>query len=454
MTNSLGRPLLAAFVLARWALGASAVANPVATHVVHISVDGLRGDLLAANLASAPTDYPNFKRFVDEGATTFNARTDYFNVQTLPNHATMITGRPVERPSGASAVTHHGYSSDGTPTASTTLHNAGNPALDYVVSVFDVVHDNGMSTGLYASKSKFALFEQSYGPTTGAVDATGVDNGRDKIDAHWIQTSPIAAQQAYLVDMATEAFNYSFLHYSLLDGVGHNAGWESDSWNSALQFVDGDLGDVLALIESHAVLAGDTIVILTSDHGGTGVGHGTPAAAANYTIPLLVWGPGVAQGADLYALNPRSRLDPGAGRPDYSQLTQPVRSGDSGNLALDLLGLGPIVGSTINSRQDLLVAAAFAADFDQNQTVDAADLALWNAGYGRTGPVAKSDGDANWDGAVDAKDFLQWQREHGSQLSAACAAANVPEQPCIALALAGVASLVLSAWCRSSARRA
>jgi hypothetical protein len=63
----------------------------------------------------------------------------------------------------------------------------------------------------------------------------------------------------------------------------------------------------------------------------------------------------VAAGADLYDLNPASRLDPATGRPSYTPAIQPIRNGDAANLALDMLALGPVPGSTINNAQNLAV---------------------------------------------------------------------------------------------------
>ena len=327
-----------------------------ADHVILISLDGCRGDMLASMLAQDTSgQLANFRRFVDEGATTFNARTDYANTVTLPNHTSMLTGRPVLQPATQPNTVHHGYTDNGDPRPNVTLHNSGNPNLSYVASVFDVAHDAGLSTALYASKSKFFLYERSYDAAHGAPDTSMPDHGTDKID-RYVNLSPAAMHAALLTEMAANDYAYCFVHYADLDDVGHGAGWGSASWQAALRTVDDYLGDIFLLVTTDVGLTGRTVIVLTSDHGGVGTGHSNAALVENYTIPVLVWGAGVARGADLYALNPSSRQDPGTSRPDYNAPLQPVRNGDTGNLTLRLLGLASVPGSTLNDGQDLLAA--------------------------------------------------------------------------------------------------
>ena len=83
------------------------------------------------------------------------------------------------------------------------------------------------------------------------------------------------------------------------------------------------------------------MVVVTADHGGLGPSHLDPRRFANFRVPFLVWGAGVAAGADLYAINP-TYADPGKARVGYDAALQPVRNGDVGNLVLDVLGLPPI----------------------------------------------------------------------------------------------------------------
>jgi len=335
-------------------LGGAAMAAEPSTHVIQISVDGLRGDLLAAMLAAPPqTELPNFRRFVTEGATTFDARPDYTDTITLPNHTCMLTGRPVRQPPGRPAGIAHGYTANGTPGANVTLHDPGTGQHRYIASVFDVAHDAGKSTAMYATKRKFVLFQQSYDAAHGAVDSVAPDFGTNKIDHCLIVSSEgdsarsSTMQAALLADLHAIHPDYVFVHYLDPDAAGHRHGWESAQWQQAVRDVDRDLGEIFGLVTQDAAFAGRTVILLTADHGGTGRNHGVANLEADYTIPFLCWGQGVKPGADLYALNREVRTDPVDGRPGYDVIPQPIRNGDAANLALALLGLGAIPGSTI-----------------------------------------------------------------------------------------------------------
>src|SRR5262249_25122696 len=134
-----------------------------ADYVVHISVDGLNPAVMQSLIDAG--DAPTFKRFETEGAWTINARADYSFTNTLPNHTTILTGRPVLATVGMPSAPFHGWTSNTIPLRSMTLHQHG-----YIPSVFDAVHDAGKSTALFSSKDKFILFKQSYDESNGAAN--------------------------------------------------------------------------------------------------------------------------------------------------------------------------------------------------------------------------------------------------------------------------------------------
>ena len=322
-----------------------------ADKVIFISADGLRPDSIDT---LGETGAPNFYRLRREGAWTSNARTDVVYTITLPNHTSMISGLGVVGKQG------HGWISNTDPKLGQNLHRNRE---SYLPSVFGVVHDNGFRTALFASKSKFSLYDLSYDEKLGAADETGADNGRDKIDRYVVNEDTGILVDDLIATFKDSAAEFTMLHLRDCDSAGHKDGWNLTPGSPYLQAaakVDGLVGKLLDAIEAAPAMKGKTWLILTADHGGLTAtkGHGEAKESDNYIIPFFVRGPGVSAGADLYALNNGTRQDPGNANPGYEAPMQPIRNGDAGNLVLSLLRLPAIPGSTINARQDLKVAGA------------------------------------------------------------------------------------------------
>jgi hypothetical protein len=323
-----------------------------APYVLHVVVDALSSFYLHGFLTNAPGDFPNFTRLMREGAYTFNARCDYDESTTTANHGCLFTGRPAHQPSGQPNTVHHGFTYND-PDPTWTIHANGNPYVPYKTSVFDVVHEHGLSTAFYASKVKLRCFTNSWN------EANGEDGpyGRNKLDLAMITDAltnpPTYVASEPLVDSVVEhldttPWNYAFLHFEETDYVGHYFAWGGAAWSNAVRHVDSQLGRIFAAIDARPALAKQLFLIVTADHGGggsfNGFSHDSNTNILDYTTPFFLWGPGITPAADLYSLF-ANRSDPGTNRLDYNALPQPLRDGDSPNLALALLGLPPIPGS-------------------------------------------------------------------------------------------------------------
>ncbi len=305
--------------------------TPTVTQVVVISLDGLTPRALT-RLGAAGT--PVLHRMMRDGAWTLNARTAYELTVTLPNHTSMVTGRQVARAAGGHGVTWN----DDRRVPATVQSAAGGP----VESVFSTVHATGRETALFATKTKFSLWRRSWPE---AVDRYEIRNDADRVLTRSVRRDVIDDDRAF-----------TFVHLGHTDVVGHVRGWMSPMYLDAVRAADAYVGRILDAIAS-AGETGETLVIVTADHGGRGRTHANPAAYDDYRIPFLVVGPGVPAGTDLYDLNPAYR-DPGLGRPTYLQRKQPIRNGVVANLATDVLGIPAVRGSQVDALQDLDVFAA------------------------------------------------------------------------------------------------
>ncbi|MBZ5737429.1 alkaline phosphatase family protein [Nocardioides mangrovi] len=328
-------PLLATTLLGPAAAAEARTAPPgrlghapeVTGRVLAISVDGLNTQAIR----KLGTDRaPTFHRLLDEGAGTLNARTEYEQNVTLPNHTSMMTSRRIDAARGG-----HGVTWDDDRPAMTVQKAAGHA----VESVFEEVHDAAQKTALFTTKEKFGLYERSW---------------PHAIDRYTVRENQQRLVRLARKDLVAKDRRFVFLHVSLPDRFGHSDGGMSAAYLDAVATTDRQLGTVVDAIADDPQLS-DVRIVLTADHGfAPGSTSHSARILANYRIPFVVWGDGVTAG-DLYDLNPDYR-DPGKRRPGYAAARQPVRNGDLGNLALDLLGLPKIPGSELDAAQDLDVS--------------------------------------------------------------------------------------------------
>ena len=184
------------------------------TQVVLISVDGLNPDAITR---LGPTGAPTFYRLMAEGTSTLNARTVVEATQTLPNHTSMVTGRSVS-------------------------------AGEYAASIFDVVHDAGGTTALYSGKLKFDFLDRSWNAVNGAVDVTGADDGRDKIDTYLRAADTVTTDALEASLTGGDPTDFSMIHYPGPDQVGHAQGYMSPAYIDEVAATDTLIGDLVDTI--------------------------------------------------------------------------------------------------------------------------------------------------------------------------------------------------------------
>lgn len=298
--------------------------------VVVISLDGLNPRALNR---LGPAESPVLHRLMRNGASTLEARSMVEQTITLPNHTSMVTGRKIAKVAGGHGVTWN----DDRIKPPTVQQAAGGP----VGSIFTAVRGSGGTTGLFATKTKFSLWQRSW-PRSFTDVAIDLDNRR---------LANLARR-----DLVSSADTFTFVHLSDADVAGHASGWMSPAYLDAVRRLDKYVGRIVGGVRKGGH-AGDTAVLVVADHGGHGPNHAATSVYDNFRIPFLASGPDIPAGADLYDLNAASGAyaAPGRKQPSYDASAQPIRNGAVANLAADLLDLPAVPGAQIDSAQNLVV---------------------------------------------------------------------------------------------------
>jgi hypothetical protein len=264
---------------------------------------------------------------------------------SLSNVTSMLTGKPINP-----SIRGHGVI-DGT-TATSVHQTAGS----YVTSILDLVHDRGWSTSLFTSDPGAIILKRSWDATHGAPDTTWTDNGRGKISSFTYDANPGSLASKLYQRLTTSPTVFTYGQLSSPDIAGHRYGWSSSQYLAAVQQADRQVRAVMIGINKQPTLKGHTLLIVTSEHGGSRRNHTDPSVLANVRIPFFVWGPGIPPGSDLYRMNPDYR-NPGSTIGSYSGW-QPIRPSFVANLTAEVLGLPSVPGSTMDTQQNFNIFGA------------------------------------------------------------------------------------------------
>lgn len=227
--------------------------TPQARRVLILSVDGLRPDAIPL----APMPY--VMSLFNNSAYSLTAQTIFPSV-TLPAHTSMLSGQCPDK--------HH------------VDWNDYLPELGYaqVTDLFDIAHAGGMPTVMYVGKEKLRQITEP-----GSVDVFNYINDRDTVI---VDT---------LIQNFPDNFRLMFVHLPLVDGMGHEYGWLSGEQLSVAFRADQAIEKLMTELENRG-LRGETLVIITADHGGHDTTHGY-SLPEDMTIPWIASGAGVQPAA-------------------------------------------------------------------------------------------------------------------------------------------------------------
>lgn len=218
------------------ALSSMVMAQEQETKVLFIGIDGVRSDaLLAANT-------PNIDALMDAGLYTFDSWHLGVTVSG-PSWSNMLTGVWEDK---------HG------------------------------VTNNSYTGSQYSNYPYFPTRVKEYRPSLKAVQITSWGPMSDAVyndgwDQKLIPPTDDACVQVAQLQLLDPDLDLLFIHLDDVDAAGHGNGFALNvaPYMNQIEYADGLVGQLITALEARPNYANeDWLVLLTTDHGGLGYGHG------------------------------------------------------------------------------------------------------------------------------------------------------------------------------------
>jgi predicted AlkP superfamily pyrophosphatase or phosphodiesterase len=232
-------------------------------HLIVIGIDGLSVD----GVIAAKTT--RIHELMDRAAWTLVAR-GVMPTLSSPNWASMIDGAGPEQ---------HGITSNGILRKMVEIEPVCRDSEGMFPTIFETMRAQQPSNhiAIFHDWPGFANLVEKHAPDV-MQHVHGAAKTAETAADYWKRNHP----------------DLMFVHLDNVDHTGHSEGWGTQSYYRAVEDADRYVGVIIDMLRSEGSLE-STYVLISSDHGGKGRGHGKNSLE-EIQIPWILSGPGVAAG--------------------------------------------------------------------------------------------------------------------------------------------------------------
>lgn len=243
--------------------GLAASQARAAEHFIVIGIDGLSVD----GVVTAKT--PRMHDLIQRSAWTLTAR-GVMPTLSSPNWASMIDGAGPEQ---------HGITSNGILRKMVEIQPVCRDSEGMFPTIFEVLRTQRPTSriAIFHDWSGFADLVEKHAPDV-MLHEHGAAKTAETAAQYWRKNKPTLL----------------FVHLDNVDHTGHAEGWGSPAYYHAVEDADRYVGIILDMLREESELK-STYVLISSDHGGKGRGHGKNSLE-EIQIPWILSGPDVLAG--------------------------------------------------------------------------------------------------------------------------------------------------------------
>ncbi|MBX2840511.1 MAG: alkaline phosphatase [Flammeovirgaceae bacterium] len=236
-------------------------------HILLIGVDGMSPD----GIKNAPT--PVMDKLMQTGTFSLNAQ-DVMPSSSGPNWGSMLLG--------CGPDVHGIWNNSWNPLMIKDSVYCGGKKGETVPSIFKSIREKYKEAELacFHQWYNIELYIENYVPSI-------VAHTKDEIKTTEAATDYIGKYHPL----------FTFVHLDHVDHAGHEFGHGTEEYYNSVAKADSLIGQFVRTVEN-SPMKGKTIILISSDHGGKGKGHGGDTPEER-TIPFIINGPGINAGMEI-----------------------------------------------------------------------------------------------------------------------------------------------------------